>query len=148
VDFEGREAPSDYFSVPGCDLQKLNQHLCQPGTILRERTRVASVSLLQDTFTNVPQPLPRRHAPPSSWLLIRKDRTPRRFSTFDPLEYKRPLCPFTLLCQNEFKSAISERIRKCAPGRGVAPHAAELSTISQQFASPDTKGRSHMIQRR
>ena len=64
----------------------------------------------------------------------------RRFLTFDPSAYSRPLCAFTLLCQNEFKSAISKRIRKCAPGCTVAPHGAELGTISQQFASPDTKG--------
>ena len=54
-----------------------------------------------------------------------------RFLTFDPSAYSRPLCAFTLLCQNEFKSAISERIRKCTPGRGVAPHATELGAISQ-----------------
>src|SRR5215472_12479254 len=42
--------------------------------------------------------------------------------------------------QNLFKSTIRERIRKCAPRRRVAPHAAELGSISQQFASPDTKG--------
>ena len=47
---------------------------------------------------------------------------------------------FTLLCQNEFKPAIGKRIRKCTPRRRVAPHTAELGTISQQFASPDTKG--------
>ena len=50
------------------------------------------------------------------------------------------LCTFTLLCQNDFKPTIGERIRKCTPGRRVAPHAAELGTISHQFASPDTKG--------
>jgi hypothetical protein len=54
----------------------------------------------------------------------------RRFSAFDPSAYSRPLCAFTLLCQNALQPPIRERIRKCTPRRGVAPHGAELGAIS------------------
>ena len=93
---------------------------------------------VRETISNAPQPLLRSDAQPSAWPQVQQGRPSRRFSDSDPLAY--PLCPFTLLCQNEFKSAISKRIRKCTSRRGVAPHAAEFGTISQQFASPDTKG--------
>ena len=69
-----------------------------------------------------------------SWLyVVRVGLVPARLPAFR-------LCDSTLISQDNFKSAISERIGKCAPGCVVTAHSAKLAAVPlPQFPSPETK---------